>query len=525
MHDFPTRAETRETGAPSLGENRQVRQGKPLDPSEPPDRLCWSCPLAIYHLHVKNISREQGRSIVAAAAYRAGECLMNEAEEKLSNFGGRREIVFTEIRLPDGAPTWMRDREALWNAVEKAEIRKDARLAKEVEFALPRELPRVAWVEVARAMADHFLAQGLVADLAIHEDGQGRNPHVHILLTTRQITAKGFGPKIREADKHAFIVETRAKWATIANAALAGAGIDVQIDARSHAARGQESEPGKHRGPDRAERAARRARGRTMDLDTLEARRELLADKSALERFPLLRARGDWPPESPEPPSGLNAAERAEHKAFWREVTNRQLGIESEPSPEREAPTVADRAESLLDQLEAKAMAIITAETSGARARRENAELEAFSQGFADLRQTILELRAENARNAAYVAAFREQYPLESWGDVDRHPVPGPDGEPMSPTQRDAAEDAMLAAVEAPTRAQSLPPRPERLPQAERISHEEAVLRDMAAKDPDLAWLNDTAPSPEAVARRDCTHEEDALLLEPDRQRAPERDR
>lgn len=35
--------------------------------------------LAIFHLHVKNISREQGRSIVAAAAYRAGESLMNEA--------------------------------------------------------------------------------------------------------------------------------------------------------------------------------------------------------------------------------------------------------------------------------------------------------------------------------------------------------------------------------------------------------------------------------------------------------------
>jgi hypothetical protein len=216
--------------------------------------------VAIYHLHVKNISRGDGRSIVDAAAYRAGETLPNEAEERLSVFGGRRDIFAAEIRLPEGAPSWMADRAQLWNAVEIAEKRKDARLAKELEFALPRELPRAAWLAVARAMADSYTAQGFVADLAIHEDGTRHNPHVHLLLTTRVVTPTGFGLKIRSADGKHFVTGARALWARIANDALGKAGTAVVIDSRSYTKRNIERLPGQHRGPDPAERRARRAR-------------------------------------------------------------------------------------------------------------------------------------------------------------------------------------------------------------------------------------------------------------------------
>lgn len=98
--------------------------------------------MAIFHLNIKNISRGDGRSIVTAAAYRAGEPLPNEAEERLSDFSERRDFVAAEICLPDDALTWTSDRAKLWTVVEAAEKRKDARLGKEVEFALPRELPR-----------------------------------------------------------------------------------------------------------------------------------------------------------------------------------------------------------------------------------------------------------------------------------------------------------------------------------------------------------------------------------------------
>lgn len=221
--------------------------------------------MAIYHLNVKNISRGDGRSVVAAAAYRAGEVLPNDAEEKLSDFGGRRDVITSGIRVPDGAPEWMADRTTLWNAVELAEKRHDARLAKEIEFALPRELPRSTWLAVAHAMADAYTAQGFVADFAIHDDGTQHNPHVHILLATRVITSEGFGPKIRSADGRQFISEARVAWERIANAALSKAGVTATIDSRSYAKRKLDRTPGQHRGPDPQERRARRQRQRERE--------------------------------------------------------------------------------------------------------------------------------------------------------------------------------------------------------------------------------------------------------------------
>lgn len=235
--------------------------------------------MAIYHLHVKNISRGEGRSILAAAAYRAGETLPNELEERMSVFGGRRDVVANEIRLPQGALPWMAERAPLWNAVETAEKRKDARLAKELEFSLPRELPRTAWLVVARAMADAYTAKGFVADLAIHDDGTQHNPHVHLLLTTRVVSEEGFGPKIRSADGRAFVIEARTLWAKVANAALNKAGIDVTIDNRSYAKRQLEQVPGEHRGPDREERQARR--------DRLQQRRPQMIPRDSQEDLPV----------------------------------------------------------------------------------------------------------------------------------------------------------------------------------------------------------------------------------------------
>ncbi len=224
--------------------------------------------MAIYHLNVKNISRGDGRSVVAAAAYRAGEVLPNDAEEKLSDFAGRRDVITSDIRLPVGAPDWMADRTTLWNAVELAEKRHDARLAKEIEFALPRELPRTAWLAVAHAMADAYTSQGFVADFAIHDDGTQYNPHVHILITTRVITPDGFGPKIRSADGRQFISEARLTWERIANAALKKAGVVAAIDSRSYAKRKLDRRPGQHRGPDKEERRAKRQRQRERERMT-----------------------------------------------------------------------------------------------------------------------------------------------------------------------------------------------------------------------------------------------------------------
>jgi hypothetical protein len=289
--------------------------------------------MAIYHLNVKNISRSDGRSVVAAAAYRAGRVLPNDAEEKLSDFGGRRDVIASGIRTPTGAPEWMSDRTTLWNAVELAEKRLDARLAKEVEFALPRELPRTAWLAVAHAMADAYTSQGFVADYAIHDDGTRHNPHVHILLTTRVITPDGFGPKIRSADGRQFISEARALWERVANTALKAAGVAAAIDSRSYAKRKLDRTPGQHRGPDQQERRARRQRQRerehmtpTHDDSDLPVPdpdgspihpREL----AAAERRMLDTVEREEPPVIQEPDGDLAAARQAIERQNSREVS------------------------------------------------------------------------------------------------------------------------------------------------------------------------------------------------------------
>ncbi len=288
--------------------------------------------MAIYHLNVKNISRGDGRSIVTAAAYRAGAILPNEAEERLSDFGGRRDVVVSGIRLPVGAPEWMADRTQLWNAVEVAERRKDARLAKEVEFALPRELPHSAWLPVAKAMADVYAAQGFVADFAIHDDGTKHNPHVHILLTTRVVTPEGFGPKIRSADGRQFVTEARALWERIANTALKAAGVAVAIDSRSHAKRKIEREPGQHRGPNPEERRARRARMKEQamqrdhedDLPVPDPDGSPIhpKERDTAERRMLDEVQREEPPALQEPDGDLSAARAAIERENSRELTD-----------------------------------------------------------------------------------------------------------------------------------------------------------------------------------------------------------
>lgn len=293
--------------------------------------------MAIFHLHVKNISRGEGRSIVAAAAYRAGETLHNAAEERESNFGGRRDVLHAEIRAPSHAPVWMSERSALWNGVEQAELRKDARLAKEIEVALPRELARGMWLALIRNFADTYVAQGFVVDLAIHDDGEAHNPHAHLLLTTRMITSAGFGPKLREADGKKFVLDARKSWAALANVTFAKAGSGLTIDHRSHAEAGVEDVPTRHRGADSSERKARR--NRMGDERILRAREELLATDGLEGDYPALVETAGWPPRDRTAPAGLTPAEAREFETFWNEVDMRaDLAEVRKPVDEGELP-------------------------------------------------------------------------------------------------------------------------------------------------------------------------------------------
>jgi len=145
--------------------------------------------MAIYHFSVKVISRAAGRSAVGAAAYRAGERLHDERLERDHDFRAKSGVEHSEILLPKDAPEQWRDRERLWNDVEAFEKRKDAQLAREVEFSIPRKMSKAEGIELARDfVAAEFVDRGMIADLNVHwdigADGQPK-PHAHVMLTMR----------------------------------------------------------------------------------------------------------------------------------------------------------------------------------------------------------------------------------------------------------------------------------------------------------------------------------------------------
>jgi len=211
--------------------------------------------VAIYHLSVKSISRSAGRSVVAAAAYRAGQELTDERQGLTHDYTRKQGVEDAFIVAPDGAD-WAQDRNALWNAAEAAEKRKDAKTGREYELALPAELDAGARAALARDFARELVERyGVVADVAIHEpgrEGDNRNHHAHILTTTRTAGEDGLGAKTRVLDvastASAEIEHMRGVWARQVNTALERHQVEQRVDHRSFERQGKEQEPTLHMG-------------------------------------------------------------------------------------------------------------------------------------------------------------------------------------------------------------------------------------------------------------------------------------
>jgi ATP-dependent exoDNAse (exonuclease V) alpha subunit len=203
--------------------------------------------MAIYHLHVKVIGRKSGSSAVASAAYRSASRLRDDRLDRSHDFSAKRGVVHSEVLLPEHAPEAWIDRERLWNDVEAFEVRKDAQLAREVEFALPREMTQAQGIELARDFVQsEFVDQGMIADLNVHwdigENGMPK-PHAHVMLTMRAVDEHGFGQKVRDWNRTEMVERWRERWAELANERLAELDIDARIDHRSLEAQGIALEP------------------------------------------------------------------------------------------------------------------------------------------------------------------------------------------------------------------------------------------------------------------------------------------
>ena len=203
--------------------------------------------MAIYHFSVQVIGRAAGRSAVAAAAYRSASRLRDDRLGRDQDFSAKRGVVHSEVMLPENAPEEWNDRERLWNDVEAFEKRKDAQLAREVEFAIPREMTQAQGVALARDFVQaEFVDRGMIADLNVHwdvaEDGQPK-PHAHVMLTMRSLDENGFGPKARDWNRTELVEHWRERWADHVNERLVELDIDARIDHRSLEAQGIGLEP------------------------------------------------------------------------------------------------------------------------------------------------------------------------------------------------------------------------------------------------------------------------------------------
>src|SRR3546814_6880843 len=150
--------------------------------------------MAIYHFSAKVISRANGSSAVANAAYRAAERPHDDRLGRDHDFSNKAGVFHSEILAPEGAPERLNDRATLWNEVEAGEKRKDAQLAREVEFSIPRELNQQQGIQLARDFVEkQFVERGMVAAMNVHwdmgKDGQHK-PTAHVMLSLHGVDRK-----------------------------------------------------------------------------------------------------------------------------------------------------------------------------------------------------------------------------------------------------------------------------------------------------------------------------------------------
>lgn len=251
--------------------------------------------MAIYHLSLKEMRRSQGRSSVAAAAYRLGEKMKDERIGKTFNYSKKSGILDKFFILPNGAKNFQ-NTSHFWNEAERSENRKNSVVAREIIINLPYEISDQQRSELVKKFCNEIVANHSVGiTAAIHEpckDGDDRNFHAHILFTTRQITAEGFGKKTREFDDKKQGVEVlkniRKRYEILQNEALKNAGFnDIKVDCRSFKEQGIfDKQPSKHLGVEAVNLERRKNKNKLPDEPEFKSeKRKRIEAKQATAKF------------------------------------------------------------------------------------------------------------------------------------------------------------------------------------------------------------------------------------------------
>lgn len=238
------------------------------------------------------VSRSSGRAVCAMAAYRAAEKIEDQTYAKTHDYERKAGVLHSEVIAPEYAPDWATDRQALWNAVEQAELKRNgdlkqtAQLAREIIVPLAHELDLETNKATLREWVDeNFVSAGMVADVSIHQphhEGDQRNIHAHVLLTMREITPEGFHEKKTTPTKKAwdrtdFLEHAIDQWEHVQNRELEAAGLDVRVNFKSFEERGIDREPEQHEGV--AATAMKRKGQQTRIAEDNDSRRDRNDDR------------------------------------------------------------------------------------------------------------------------------------------------------------------------------------------------------------------------------------------------------
>lgn len=278
--------------------------------------------MAIFHMSISNVSRAKGSSSCASLAYIAASKVYEERTHQTYSYGRKERVMKVATLLPDGAPHAYADAAQLFNAIEKYEQASNARTAKKIVVALPRELSLDESDEILTDfIRDNLCANGYCATYAIHNDKDGNNPHAHILVANRPLDPKtgefertktkkvyaldAHGERIPLIDKKTgqqkvdkcnrkqwkrvtvakknlldekdFLISLRKSWAEECNKHLSQ---EDRIDHRSNAARGIDDIPTIHEGY-----AARAIEARGEVSERMEINREIRRKNDLIHRL------------------------------------------------------------------------------------------------------------------------------------------------------------------------------------------------------------------------------------------------
>ncbi|TJZ78696.1 MobQ family relaxase [Paracoccus hibiscisoli] len=331
--------------------------------------------MAIYHFDASVISRSKGRSATAASAYRAAERVVDRRTGEVHDYTRKHGVEHTEILAPEHAPDWARDRSALWNAVEQIERRKDAQVSREVRVALPSELTAEQNRDLVRGFVQaQFVSRGMVADIALHapgREGDQRNHHAHIMLTTREIGPEGFGAKNRDWNAKEVLVDWRSSWAEHVNQTLERCNVHERVDHRTLEAQREEA----------LERASVAERNGDERVHVAEMARAVELDRPPL---PDVGARG-W--------SMMRRGIATPASDRWQEV--REIGLQVREVAREFQTQAREWLERTLDRVQERAAALGLARAPETALERLQAAR--ASRGAMDAPQTALE-RLQAAR-------------------------------------------------------------------------------------------------------------------------------